>query len=293
MTVNIAGAVTHYDEFIKKLPILNIKNKNINFTVYEGANLCRWNGGRVNRDVTLTPEMADRYNKLGIHISLTFTNSEIDITDTVGNQLLDLISSTGKKYNMNNKVVLVNDNLRKHIRTNYPDIEIIYSITGHPSDVTITPALIDRYKDLETKFDIIVPKFEVVFEPEFYNNVDVSKYELLINDNCKYGCPYYHEHFKEIAKQNTISDNPWKELGHDHCFKIEECWLPNYNPWIGSKSDINKHGEKLGMNYTRDMIKKVIKLGFKSFKLSGRENPTHVIMEEIETFCKNINERSM
>ena len=42
--------------------------------------------------------------------------------------------------------------------------------------------MIKYYKDLETKYDYIVPKFEVVFEPKFYENVDTSKYELLIKD---------------------------------------------------------------------------------------------------------------
>lgn len=289
--LNAAGAVVHYDAFSKQIPILKLKNKNIAFNLYEGPNLCQWNGGRINRDIKLTYDIIEKYNKLGITLSLTFTNPKIDLSDPIGNELLEMLDKCQKQHNVKNKIVLVNEELRQYLRKNY-DFELIYSITGHPSDTKITPELLARYKDLESKFDWVVPKFEVVFEPEFYNNVDTSKYELLINDTCIYSCPYYHEHFKAIAEQNTISKNPWKELGHDHCFKTEECWLPWFDPSLGHAKHKKKYGERMGMNYTRDMIKKSLKLGYKSFKISGRENTTDFIMYEIETFCNDINERS-
>lgn len=293
INLNLAGAVVHYDAFIKHLPVFKLKNKNININVYEGPNLCQWNGGRINRNIKLTQDIIQRYNKFGITISLTFTNPTIDLSDPIGNDLLKMLDESQKKYNVRNKIILINDDLRKYLRENY-DFELIYSITGHPSDTKITDELLNRYKDLESKYDWVVPKFEVVFEPAFYNVVDTSKYELLINDTCIYSCPKYYEHFRAIAEQNTISKNPWQELGHDHCFKVEECWLPieKFNPSIGSDKNRKKYGEKLGMDYTRDMIKKAIKLGYISFKISGRENSTEQIMIEIERFGNDINERS-
>ncbi len=293
INLNIAGAVVHYDAFIKQIPIHKLTNKNIAFNVYEGPNLCQWNGGRINRNIKLTEEVIQRYNKFGITISLTFTNPTIDLSDQVGNELLQWLDESQKKYNVKNKIVLVNDELRKYLRDNY-DFELIYSITGHPSNTKLTDDALARYKDLETKYDWIVPKFEVVFEPKFYENVDTSKYELLINDTCIYSCPKYYEHFKAIAEQNTISKNPWEELGHEHCFKVEECWLPKekFNPDIGSEKNREKYGERLGMDFNRDMIKKAITLGYRSFKISGRENSTEYIMYEVQKFLNDINERS-
>lgn len=270
INLNVAGAVVHYETLINNIPILNLMNKNIHFNVYEGPNLCQWNGGRINRDIVLTKEILERYNKFGISVSLTFTNPTINLNDKIGNNLLNMMQHSGEKYNIRNKIVLINEELRQHIRNNY-DFELIYSITGHPSDVKITNQLIDRYNSLEEKFDYVVPKFEVVFEEQFYKNVNPSKYELLINDTCIYGCPYYFEHFQKIAEQNTISKNPWKELGHDNCFKVEECWLPKFDPNIGSESNRKKYGEKLGMDYTKEMLIKALQIGYKSFKISGRE----------------------
>ena len=193
----------------------------------------------------------------------------------------------GDLYNIKNKIVLVNEDLRKHLRHNY-NFELIYSITGHQSDVKITDNLINYYKELEMKYDYIVPKFELVFQEDFYNNINVEKYELLINDTCKYACPYYYEHFKAIADQNTNSKDPWKELGHHHCFKTEECWLPNFNPNIGSDKDKEKHGEKLGMDYNKEMLVKAKELGYNSFKISGRENTSEQIINEVKKFLKDM-----
>lgn len=287
--LNIAGAVVHYNKMLNKIRILKITNKNISFNVYDGPNLCQWNGGRINRDIILTDHMIEMYNKSGISISLAFTNHIIDINDEIGNQLLEKLKFYGEKYNIKNKIILVNEDLRIHLRKNY-NFELIYSITGHESDIKLDKNRITYYKELEEKYDWIVPKFEHVFEPLFYNNINPLKYELLINDACIYGCPYYKEHFKSISEHNNKSKTPLLEFGEEHCKKIQECWLPWFNPDIGHQKHKDKYKEKMGMNYTRDMIKLAIKLGYVSFKLSGRENDTDYVMTEIEKFCKDINE---
>lgn len=288
MNLNIAGASVHYNQLIKQLPILRLQNKKISFTVYEGPNLCQWNGGRINRNIILSKDMIEHYNRHNIAVSLTFTNPIIDINDKIGNELLEILYSSGKKYSITNKIVLVNDSFRKYLRSKY-EFELIYSITGHPSDIILTKDMIEYYKDLELKYDYIVPKFELVFQQKFYESIDINKYELLINDSCRYGCKYYNEHFIKIAEQNTISKNPWEELGYDHCFKTEECWLTDFNPHVDFKENHDQHGELCGMNYTKDMIKKAISLGFNSFKISGRENSAQEILSDINRFIKDIN----
>ena len=287
INLNIAGAAVHYNSFINKIPVLKLRNKEINFNVYEGPNLCQWNGGRINRDIILSEEMINRYNKLGITVSLTFTNPTIDLTDPIGNELLRVLSDSQKMYGVQNKIILVNEELRKYLRNRY-DFELIYSITGHPSAVKINDELINYYLNLESKYDWVVPKFEVVFQPRFIENTNCEKYELLINDTCVYGCPYYFEHFRAIAEQNTLYKNPWEDLGHIQCHKVEECWLPNFNPDVGSQKQRDRYGEKMGMDYTKDMLIKALQIGYKSFKLSGRENTAELVTEQVATFLKDI-----
>lgn len=281
MNLNIAGAVVHYNTLSKTLPILKLKNKDINFTVYEGPNLCHWNGGRINRNIILTNQIIEYYNKHGISISLTFSNHNIDLNDDIGNTLLTMLNRSQEKFNIKNKIVLINESLRQYLRNKF-DFELIYSITGHQSDIEVTDSLLLYYKDLESKYDFIVPKFEVVFNEKFYETVDTSKYELLINDSCRYGCKYYYDHFKAIAEQN-LSLNPLNEFGHEHCTNIEECWLTDFDPNIGYKEN-SKYNELAGMNYTIEMINKAKSLGYNSFKISGRENTIEQLLYDINFF---------
>jgi hypothetical protein len=277
INLNIGGAVAHYNTLSKELPILMLKNRGVNFTVYDGPNLCSWNGGRINRDIMLKPEMVDRYNRFGISVALTFSNPVIDLTDETGNDLLEMLNYYGYEYGVRNKVILVNENLRKYIRSVY-DFELVYSVSGHDSDIVIDDNLISYYHNLELKYDYIVPKFELVFQPEFYEKIDVSKYELMINDTCVHGCEYWLEHFRLIAQQNELSENPWEEFGHSHCHKTEECWVDGFDPNIKSKEEC--------MDYTPENIKKAKSLGYHSFKISGRENPVDVIISDVNMFLE-------
>jgi len=277
MLLNVAGAVVHYDRFIKELPVLGIRNRNIKFTVFDGPNLCKWNGGRINQDITLTPEMVERYNKFGIAVSLTFTNPVIDLDDPVGNHLLEMLHTYGKLYNIQNKVVLVNEPLREYILNRY-DLSLIRSITGHSPDITITNELIREYKEWEKTYDYIVPKMELIFQPEFYENVDTSKYEILLNDTCKYGCPYWLQHFEAIAEVNRSYPNPRDEVGKDHCYRVEECWVDGFNSDGPSQNEC--------MDLTPDAIKKALSLGYRSFKFSGRENDVKVVVSQVKEFLR-------
>ena len=282
MKLNIGGAVAHYDRLIRELPVLKLRNKHIQFTVYDGPNLCSWNGGRINRHINLTHEMLERYNKFGISVALTFSNPVIDLNDPVGNRLLDLLYDTGSKFGVTNKVILINEDLRQYLKENY-DFELIYSVSGHYSDITINDKLISYYHNLESKYDFIVPKFELIFDEDFYTQIDPSKYEIMTNDTCIHACPYWQEHFKAISNMNTQYKDPWLEAGYDRCFNVEECWLDDFNP------DEPSDDEEIGMDLNRDMVQKALSIGYRSFKVSGRENPHETVMHHVMKYLDYLN----
>ena len=248
----IAGAFSKF----KELSLFILKNKITDITVYDGVSNCSWNGGRINRDVTFNQAQIDFYYKRNIGIALTFTNHEIDLSDETGNYLLETFHKKG------NKIILVNDELRCYIRKSYPLYDLTYSITGTGHlNIPMQQSDYNFYKDLEFKYDLIVPRMEHIFDPLFLK-LDQSKYEIMLNDNCAWGCPKYKEHFEAINNQNkTLS--PWTTLGSDHCTKIEECWLPKFNPDIDSK-----HKE---MDINLETQKELFSRGIKHFKISGRE----------------------
>lgn len=288
INVKLAGAVKHFIMFMKLYPKLEKYMDKISFDVYDGPNLCKWNGGRINRDITLTSQMVDWYNKKDIGVFLTFSNYNIDLNHQIGLDLLKML-----KNNPRNGIVLVNEKLRLYIKDNYPNYKLIYSISGHKNNICINNDLISYYKDLETKYDVIVPRFEMGLNPLFYTEIDTSKYELITNDTCIHGCQVFEEHFHEVARINREYNNPWEEIEYNTCFKAEECWIKNFNPSIGSDEDRKKYGETLGMDFTMEMYSKALECGYRRFKIMGRELETKKlegsIIDHIELLYQAIN----
>jgi len=274
LNILIGGASKHY----KHILIYFAKNRNYlkkyNIIVYDGLDNCSWNGGRINREITLSDKQIETYYNNNISIALTFSNHNIDLNDKKGNYLLN-------KYHKNgNCIILINDDLKNYIRKNYPKYKLIYSITGLGNmNIPMKKEDVEIYKSLEKNYDYIVPRMEHIFDPLFLE-LNQEKYEIMTNDTCIYGCPYFDEHFKQIANQNKI-EYPWKNLGKDFCSQIEECWIPNFNPNIGDLNIINKLGENYGMDLDKNRIKKLLKRGIKSFKITGRENKSKDIMNDV------------
>ena len=117
----IAGA------FSKNIPIMRFLKKykdDAHIVLYDGINKCDWNGGRINREVFYNEAVMEYYYSRNVSIALTMSNHNIDLTDPVGNHLLEKFHKPG------NALIIVNDDLRKYVRENYPDYDLIHSITG-------------------------------------------------------------------------------------------------------------------------------------------------------------------
>lgn len=278
----IGGAVKHKSSILTF--ILKNKNmcKNIHITVYDGFEGCSWNGGRINREnISLTDKEIELYYNHGINIALTFSNKDIDLNDEIGNYLL-------KKFHKNgNKIILTNLELNDYIKINYPLYETIFSITGLGDlNIPMTDQDVEKYKKLETLCDFIVPRMEHIFDEKFIE-LTQNKYEIMLNDTCIYKCPYYKEHFELIAKQNKTK-NPWKTIGHHECFKIEECWINGFDPNIGHIETKEKYGDNYGMDLTIKQVNKLKERGVMSFKITGRENSSDDIINELNKYLKVI-----
>jgi hypothetical protein len=276
--LNIAGAFTfNWQIFFMKTSL----HKKINISLYDGVNNCCWNGGRINRDIHIVSDDIVKYNKMGISVGMAFSNPEIDLNDEVGNQLLEWMDESQKKYNVKNSITLINEDFRRFLIQKY-NFELKYSITGH--DLNAFPKTEEEingtkkyYRDLEEKYDIIIPKMEHAFGNYTTDN---SKYELMTNDTCKPNCEFYKEHFEAISLINIKNKN--EDSAYDFDIKaardVEECWLPRFNP--------NKeiYGERFGMDFNKDMINSAIEKGFLRFKISGRENKFDDIRHDLEIF---------
>lgn len=252
--------------FSKSIPLIKfISNRmvdNTKLVVYDGINKCSWNGGRINRDVYYNDALIEYYYSRGISIALTMSNHNIDLTDKVGNHLLEKFHKEG------NALIIVNDDLRKYVRENFPKYDLIFSITGMGRlNIPLQDNDVDWYKDLESKYDWIVPRFEHIFDPRA-SELDSTKWEVMLNDTCVWGCKYYDQHFKAIADENTA--------GRPYSKEVEECWLPKFDPSKDSKYE--------EMDIEPPAMKRLREMGVTSFKITGREMQDEEYYQELIRF---------
>jgi hypothetical protein len=292
MRVNIAGAFSKWQSL---LPYI-VKNKNVfrgfDVTVYDGIDNCAWNGGRINRDITCSDMVMDFYYRNNISIALTFTNPVVNISDRVGNELLE------KFHKADNVIISINTKLREYIKKNFPLYKHTHSITGFGKiSVPMCDDDVVKYQKLEQHYDYIVPRCEHVFDDRF-GELNVTKYEVMLNDTCVYNCPYYGEHFKKIAEQNRKFDKPWLQGGQDKMKNIEECWLSNqssykqpsfFNPEEYDNKDREKHGDSYGMDLNMGQIKRLLHQGVDNFKITGREICPSSYLPEMDKYISMLN----
>lgn len=291
LNLKMAGAFTHWDSIrvLMQTRIRPLLKEGWTLTVYDGIN-CRWSSGRIKRMIELDSEKVEYYNKNGVSVALTFGNPVINPLDFVGFRALNILQESSKKYGIKNNIILINHEFCEFLKINFPDLTRTYSITGHPNNIKIDDDMIQYYKDLEKDYDIIVPKFEMIFDERFLNEVDVSKYEPIIDDTCVHGCPIFREHLFEMARINREYDNPWEELGKEECIKAEECWIPTFDPDYGSDKDKAKYGCKgLGMDiYQEQDLKDFLDAGYRNIKLTGRELPDEIFVQNMNRNLDNI-----
>jgi hypothetical protein len=241
---------------------------NSKLVVYDGINKCRWNGGRINRDVVYNDALIEYYYSKNISIALTFSNHKINVNDSLGNELLEKFHKEG------NALIIVNEDLRKYVREKFPKYDLIYSITGMGTlNIPLEDEDIAFYKQLEQDYDWIVPRFEHIFDPRA-NELDSTKWEVMLNDTCVYGCKHYDAHFKAIADENTA--------GRPYSKEIEECWLPKFDPDKDSKYDC--------MDLRPDAMQRLKAMGVQSFKITGREMQDDEYYGELVRFVQRSNE---
>lgn len=254
--------------FSKSVPLIRFFSTKLagdsHFVVYDGINKCHWNGGRINRDIYYNDALIEYYYNKGVSIALTMSNHNIDLSDEVGNHLLKKFHREG------NALIIVNDSLRQYVRDKFPKYDLIYSITGMGHlNIPLQDSDIAFYRDLESKYDWIVPRFEHIFDARS-NELDATKWEVMLNDTCVYGCKHYDAHFKAIADENTA--------GRPYSKEIEECWLPKF--------DFNKDSKYECMDIKPDAMRKLREMGVKSFKITGREMQDDEYYGELMRFVR-------
>jgi len=197
--------------------------KKFKVSVYNGFNSCIWNGGRIlDENITITEKEILFLNKRKIMLSCTFTNSLISkehLSDKNGNDLLNWMYSSSKKYNIKNEIIINSDILLKYIKEKFPDYKdhfnFNFSITAHKNYPEFyeknkkvnREKIFDYYTNLFEKYDIVVIHSELIPKKWFIDflieNNYIHKAEIIINiiSGCNH-CPKYRDHYDLISQAN-------------------------------------------------------------------------------------------
>ena len=230
-----------------------------------------WAGGRTSAGYALPSPLEmetaiQKINDAGIAARYTFTNSVLEerhLADTFCNLAMEL-ANNGK-----NEVLVNSPILEKYLRKNYPNFKFIQSITAVERNF-------DKINDATQKYDLVVIDFHDNHNLEFLDKIkDKSKIEILVNGYCPYSCSFSKKHYENISRVNCYKGNP-----KEGC-----CLMKNRKISYGFYEHIEEN-KKTTLNFD-EVYKTYYDMGFRHFKLVGREEPSFMPFEALAYyFCK-------
>lgn len=253
MNINVAGA-SNYKKLITYYITQMIK-EGFEVSVFDSFNDCSWNGGRVNNYAYNNNkldffEAYEFYNSLGVNVNAIMTNPNIkDFDDTLGNKILNTLNQSNKS-----EVTILDHSFNSYVQKHYKHINRKYSIIGSAENYKkpLTQR-IDEYLALEEVYDIIVPSNDIITEEEFFKQINPSKYEIMLIDDCTF-CSRMKEHYSFI--HNNISEKNKRTIAKaNECFELKQMYGRPGGPII----------------FDKELLKELTDKGINRFKQPGRE----------------------
>ncbi|MDP3044776.1 MAG: hypothetical protein Q8N93_05105, partial [Bacillota bacterium] len=162
-------------------------------SVYDAPGGLAWEGGRVATARISLEEAVRRvktYNERGIGFNIPFSNvllTERDLEDEYCNWFLEQCQSE------QNGVIVASDLLRNRVRKNYPAYRLITSICFCRTDLKF-------YLKAQDEYDLVVLHPDLNRDLKFISQLDTSRLEVLVNEDCFYLCPNRLQHYKNISE---------------------------------------------------------------------------------------------
>ena len=216
-----------------------------------------WNGGRCefgDVDIPKFKDIVSEVNALGIAIRYTFTNcliKEEHLSDEYCNRLMCLCD------NGMNEVLVNSPLLEKYLRSIYPGFKYILSTT----------ALIRGAKSIDeacNNYDLVVADYRDVKNKTFLQEISRrDKVEILLNEACVLDCQYRSNHYERISQSQLSSKDTHEEkkcMYHDTT-KFREAYISK-----------------------ETLYEILIPMGYKHFKLRGRESGSEKLIDEYLTY---------
>lgn len=284
----VGGGICHHEFLIK----YNSDQKNyfdtLNNafdTVYDSMYGFGWSGGRASRprdaiSLEALGFLIQAYNDQGVGFNFAFSNillTEKDLEDPHCNYALELANKSKL-----NGVIVASPLLFEYVTKTYPNLNITWSVTTGMN----TPEMYnEKCDDKRIKYVVLHPDFN--HDTKFLTQLkQPEKIEIMVNDHCVFGCPFRAQHYKEVSQMclNQVN-NPFvynrKDLDGAPTSMFEL-------PGPGSTCRALKAGmERDNRNVlTFSDIDNMRNMGFKCFKIIGREFNTKHFEDEIKPYIE-------
>lgn len=259
-------------------------NQSLVDSVYDSIFGLKWNGGRIcspkkSVSIAAADNIIRAYNDQYIGFNFTFTNlllTKEDLNDDYCNLILERLSE-----NPRNGVIVASDTLMNYIKTQYPNLRLILSVTANPSLTA------EEYNKICEKGDVE----RIVLHPDFNHNpafLDQLKYpkkiEVMANDKCIFGCPYRREHYLDLSKKTLAqASNPIIHTRYDLDGTATSPFDVGDPSCHMLRAGYDRDGRNILTQADMDMFRE---RGFEHFKLIGREYSLDAYKEEYDVFVK-------
>ncbi len=247
-----------------------------------GAPEVIWNAGRYSScrpDLDQAERIFRFLNQHGIGAALTFSNHLIrreHLDDPTCNALLERLNRRSDL----NAVIVAGDLLSEYIAARYPGIRQIASVIK--TTVENGRGNIDYYKTLEKRFDRYVLHPDDNMNLRLIEQLDPSKVELLVNEECTLNYPNRARHYEIQARRHC---NNWlpPETDKDRIAKLREEQVAEKQLFERELTHLLENqcrqyrlasGNALrNCNVAPVEMKRLYDKGIRFFKLQGRNQP--------------------
>ncbi len=242
-----------------------------------GSRNVLWNAGRVAPDhvnhgankATYAQRLA-AYKKFGVNCYYTFSNNRITEKHLADKTCNEMLQAMVENDHDGDGVIFSSDLLANYIRKNYPSLKLKVSVIK--SDIERAEGRDAQwYNDLADKYDIVVLQPDDNFNIELLSSLEKKeKFELLVNEPCVQDCRFRKRHYDETAQiaiggyKNFSKLNKFYDVGG-------LCKIQNY-----THHDPRMRTNVRACRLSRGELKELYDMGFRLFKLQGRNNQTQL-----------------
>jgi collagenase-like PrtC family protease len=233
-----------------------------------------WNGGRVT--INGHPSSASReevqeyfswIKSQGFGgITLVFTASSINLSNPLGNILLEELARVQEEGVFEGEVTTRSLNLVEYIHTRFPGLSV-------KSSILLATQEQPTYRGAKYYNDLLKVYNKVVLHPDDNRDLElllgieeIENIEVLINENCPKGCRARNEHYNKVDMwAKTMEGTPENEIAIRDYNSFFDKYCPKYQT----------KGKDMG--YLRESVKLIESLhtiGVRNWKLEGRDNRT-------------------